>query len=1310
MRCKVKRIIRKTLASLLIGSMMLPMTSNLALYAQEPVDLLLRYEFDTISGAEVEDISGNGQTANIVGNSVHTSQGKTGLALQLDQDNGNNGYVELPDDIVKNLEDFTITTWIKVDKYAAWSRVFDFGKDSNTYMFFTASNSDNGGNMIYAISNGSSNGEQKISLNTKFEIGRWTHLAIVQKGETVTLYIDGIAVASSKAFTKNPKNTIGSSANNYLGKSQFAQDKYFAGGIDDFRIYNSAISHEDILNIKAEKEKTIQHIEAVNITTRLGEEPKLPNSVVVTYEDGKTGNEAVAWEMVTEEMLYSSKSYCVSGKIGRTDKVATADIQVESLSEKESLGIELSVNNLLTDPLEATASYKIANYSSNQEKLTLVYDFYDLEGNKLQENRIERNLGAGEHIMEDISFNIPKEYDPYKTEIRITVLDEEGNEISEACTHIPETIPYGSMFEDDAVVLEEGMFKTSQELNMELFLTYDIDRLCAPLFEATESGTGAKAKRYGGWESRDIAGVAIGHYMSAAALMYKQTGNPIFKEKLDYAVSEVARAQEQNGTGFVGGYGKAGYKSAEERFVKNVFEKPDTFDVNQYNLGGIWDCWYSIQKIFKGALEAYMLTGNEQGLEIAEKFAAWTKYQTDKLNYEQMQRMLFSEYGGMAETLVWLYQETGKEEYLTLAERFIRRTTQMDYLSEGRDDLDGRHANEQMPEVTGAAAYYTVTGDEYMKKGVEFFWNAVTQNRSYANGGNSNSEHFPTLGTEPLSTTNTETCNTFNLLKLTEYIYSWDHNSQYMDFYENALYNHILTTQDPLTGQKVYFTPLSPGGFRTYSTTEDSWWCCNLSGMENPARYNKMIYYKDNRDLYVNLFISSSAKWKETGMEFTQETDFPNSDTTTLHITKGADNVNIKFRVPGWTVAEEVRVWINEEEQECLPIDGYITLHSNWNDGDKIKVQYPMQVNLYRKKDNENSIAVKYGPILLAAPLGKENYPSTDYANDQVKYKDWPALKVPRLVTNETDPNEWVIRTNDKELEFTTTAIARPGNSEITLVPFYSIHHERYNVYWDFYTEEEYNAIKDVIEEKLDLVTSDIIRFGNEQSESEHNFKINASYTGTGYNNIVGCTWRDMRGAGNVTVTMKVEPDSENYLYACYLGSDGPVRIDGINYVREFDIYVEGEKIATQTLNVPLKDKPYIVFYDIPKELTEGKETITLSIGTTENDHVTGGLFEFRTVTENLNKSDDVAIVSVNAIKNANSIEIEAELKNTQLATVFVVGYNKDGEKVCYQQLVDGRASIPSKDVSEIKVFCWNSLSGLVPYCDPITVKVVDMR
>ncbi|WP_174879791.1 beta-L-arabinofuranosidase domain-containing protein, partial [Metabacillus niabensis] len=382
----------------------------------------------------------------------------------------------------------------------------------------------------------------------------------------------------------------------------------------------------------------------------------------------------------------------------------------------------------------------------------------------------------------------------------------------------------------EKVSLLNGIFKDSQEKGMEYLLYLDVDRLIAPCYEAV--GKPPKKPRYGGWESTGISGHSIGHWLSAAATMYSLTSNEQLKQKLDYAIEELEIVQSFDDKGYVSG------------FSRSCFDLVFTgeFEVDNFSLSGGWVPWYSIHKIYAGLIDTYNLTGNEKALAIVIKLADWAKNGTDQLTDEQFQKMLICEHGGMNEAMADLYMITKNKDYLELAKRFCHQSI-LQPLANEVDELQGKHANTQIPKVIGAAKLYEITGDKTYKKMAQFFWKQVTRHRSYVIGGNSINEHFGPSDTEELGITTTETCNTYNMLKLTEHLFHWSQDVEYIDYYERALYNHILASQDPDSGMKTYFVSTQPGHFKVYCSPDESFWCCTGTGMENPARYTRNIYY-----------------------------------------------------------------------------------------------------------------------------------------------------------------------------------------------------------------------------------------------------------------------------------------------------------------------------------------------------------------------------------------------------------------------------------------------------------------------------------
>ncbi|MFQ9617790.1 MAG: beta-L-arabinofuranosidase domain-containing protein, partial [Clostridium butyricum] len=394
-----------------------------------------------------------------------------------------------------------------------------------------------------------------------------------------------------------------------------------------------------------------------------------------------------------------------------------------------------------------------------------------------------------------------------------------------------------------------------------------------------------------------------------------------------------------------------------------------------------------------------------------------------------------------------LFKVTNNKDYLDLALRIYNKEI-MNSLLEEKDELEGKPANTQIPKVIGAATLYELLGDNKLRQACEFFWNIVTKNRSYVIGGNSRDEHFGKSGTEKLGVTTAETCNTYNMLKLTEHLYSWNHDSKYMDYYENALYNHILASQDPKTGMKTYFVSTQPGHFKVYCSPENSFWCCTGTGMENPARYIRNIYYRDEDNLFVNLFINSKIEIKDKKIIIDQKTDFPRSNKVVIKFEDAyGQPMNINIRIPWW-VKGDVMVNVNGIEEFKKSDRGYLSINKNWNNGDVIEVTLPMDIEVYYSKEDKNKVAFMYGPVVLAGALGTENFPESDILEDHLKLNHYPGIVVPTLVSNDKNLKNLIKSVDLQRLEFETESIGQPGNVKCRLIPFYEIHHERYTIYW----------------------------------------------------------------------------------------------------------------------------------------------------------------------------------------------------------------------------------------------------------------------
>jgi len=529
---------------------------------------------------------------------------------------------------------------------------------------------------------------------------------------------------------------------------------------------------------------------------------------------------------------------------------------------------------------------------------------------------------------------------------------------------VPDKIaPAAQPFPLEDVRLLDGPFKQAMRLDGDYLLSLETDRLLHN-FRVT-AGLPSTAKPLGGWEAPDVElrGHAVGHYMSALALMYASTGDARFKARAADIVSGLAEVQEAEAKSF-----HPGYLSA---FPESFFDRVEAREK-------VWAPYYTIHKIMAGLLEVHQLCDNAQALDVVTKMADWVKGRVDRISDERQQAALDTEHGGMNEVLANIYAATGNAEYLRVAHKFDHRKI-FDPLSRRVDPLDHLHANTQFPKIIGAAREYELSGDRQYRDIATFFWDRVVHHRSFVTGGNSDGEAFfpEEEFSKHLGASSAETCNTYNMLKLTRHIFEWSPTAEAMDFYERGLFNHILPSQDPETGMVIYYCPLRPGAWKSFSTPEDSFWCCVGTGMENHAKYGDTIYFHDGRSLYVNLFIPSALSWKAHGIEVRQETRFPEEDSTRLTFAlREPQRLVLRVRWPAWA-RNGMQAAVNGEPQTVAGAPGsYVAIDREWKNGDRLEVRLPMSLHTEAMPDDPNVLAVMYGPIVLAGDLGREGLES----------------------------------------------------------------------------------------------------------------------------------------------------------------------------------------------------------------------------------------------------------------------------------------------------------------------------------------------
>jgi len=744
---------------------------------------------------------------------------------------------------------------------------------------------------------------------------------------------------------------------------------------------------------------------------------------------------------------------------------------------------------------------------------------------------------------------------------------------------------YPNEFPLGDVSLLDGPFKHARDLNIEVLLKYDVDRLLAPYRK--EAGLSEKAKSYPNWEGLD--GHVGGHYLSAMAMNYAATGNAECKKRMDYMISELKACQDANalkypdwGPGYLGGV------------PNSVALWPK---IKAGEVGAIWKYWapyYNVHKMFAGLRDAWLYTGNTDAKNIFLNFCDWAIKITQGLSDKQMEEMLGNEHGGMDEVLADAYQISGNEKYLTAAKRYSHKVF-LEPLSQGIDNLDNKHANTQIPKFIGFERIAELGNDAKYGKAGSFFWETVTTNRSLAFGGNSRREHFPAKESciDFINVNDgPESCNSYNMLKLTEDLFRMHPTAKYADYYERTILNHILSSQHPEHGGYVYFTPARPRHYRVYSAPNEAMWCCVGTGMENHSKYNQFIYAHSKDSLFLNLFIASELNWKEKGVKIKQETNFPYEEQTKLTVKDGSSNFKLLVRYPAWVGKGALKITVNGKDvsYSTLP-SSYVSIERKWKKGDVVKILLPMHNTIEHLPNVPEYIAIMHGPILLCAKTGTEDLKGL-IADDgrwgqNASGKYLPIDKAPILIDDDIQniANK-LVPVKDKPLNFKLN-VKMINPAELTLEPFYKIHDARYMMYWLALSNSGYKNYTDSLtkieNEKLALEkrTIDHVAIGEQQPEVDHAMQLEKSNKGNNLNEF----FREARGEGYFSYDLATKSESNLSLLLRYWGAEWGDR--------KFDIYIDNEKLVTEDNTGRWNQSMFKdVVYPIPDSMIKGKSHI----------------------------------------------------------------------------------------------------------------------
>jgi len=745
-----------------------------------------------------------------------------------------------------------------------------------------------------------------------------------------------------------------------------------------------------------------------------------------------------------------------------------------------------------------------------------------------------------------------------------------------------------------AVRLTGGPLKQAQDLDAKYLLTLEIDRLMAGY--RLRAGLAATAKGYGGWDSvegKQLTGHIAGHYLSGVSLMYAATGDIAFKQRAEQLVAQMKEVQDKRGTGYLGALTDAQGRDAADIFDKDV--AAGKIRSGGFDLNGMWSPYYVLHKTYAGLRDAYRFTDNPTALEVEVKFAAWAERVFSNLDAAQIQTILNTEFGGMNEIMVDLFVDTGDERWLALSHKFEHHLI-TDSLKQRKDNLAGKHGNTQIPKLIGSMERYAATGDAADLTAAAFFWERVAHHHSFATGGDGKDEYFFEADhfNERIDGRTAETCNVYNMLKLTRRLFAYQPSADLADFAERALFNHILGSIDPKNGSTCYMVPVGRGVEREYSDMAGSFTCCVGSGMESHALHGDGIYYESDGKFWVNLYTPSTAEWKAGGVRFSMNTEFPLGETATLKLNLDAPRkFTLLLRKPSWAgtgFGVKVNgVPVPKDSLDASSIANYVGVLHTWKDGDTVDVALPKRLHMEPLPDNPNRVAILWGPLVLAGKLGAEDNPSQAGGKDG---RDPHA--VPVFVSAGRPVDEWLKPVAGPLGTFRTVGVGR--DREVEMVPFYQLHRHRYAAYWDLFTpaswQEKSAEIARQREHQLQLEAATVAFVQPGEMQPERDFHQQGEDTAP--DRVMGRACR--RGSKWFSFEVPVDAAKPMALVVTYTRDEWRKRT--------FDILVDGVKVADQMIEARGPQQFFDIEYPIPAERLQDKKKVTLRFQATGGNEI----------------------------------------------------------------------------------------------------------
>lgn len=794
---------------------------------------------------------------------------------------------------------------------------------------------------------------------------------------------------------------------------------------------------------------------------------------------------------------------------------------------------------------------------------------------------------------------------------------------------------YSERFDLQEVTLLDSPFKTAQETNYQILLQYDVDRMLTPyLRQSGLSKTADEHNKYYQWESEHPAfdsfawnpqmamdGHILGHYLSALSISFASCHDTSlrnkFKQRIDYIIDVLNDCQkafdnDKEMKGFLGGI-------PDNSIWTSLLEA----DYRVYNQHGNWVPFYCEHKILAGLRDAFVYADNQPAKEMFRKLCDWSIHVVSLFTDDIMEMQILQwETGGMNEVLADASLIFGDSKYMKCAQKFTHKIVVENMNADPQHEFLNKKLTNQLSALfIGAARINELKKEPKYVKASALYWDDAVS-RSSAIGGVGVAGTFQQKGSAYITDADgPDMCTTYNILKLSEQLHATYRSAKYSDYYERALLNHVLAGVDPVSGGYTYYTSLRPESYRIYSKVNEAMWCCVGTGMESHSKYGDFIYTMSQDTLFVNLFLASELNSDRAAL--VQETSFPYGTESKITIRKPG-NYQLAVRHPSWAT-NGFSVKVNGKDVKCKPDQltpgnaTYISCGKGWKAGDVVEVSYPMTLTFSACPNASDYIALRWGPTVLAAQTSSNQEGDALYEvlprefggegmNDYSpqRREKFPNLAfAPMLICDRNQVPARIKPVDTGKMIFDVDASAAGSKwKTVRMMPFFTIHHTRYAVYWNQQTETAWlrnPLFKDQLRKaEMEALTYDAVIPGDTNSENEH--KAQLSKTGS-RGNLNGRSFRDAQPGEWFEYTLSLELGQHDIAAGNQVAL--VCRLSLTDKGRSCSILIDGKEF--RSFEVPTtkpgvgKDKFFDEVFVLPASMVKGRKSVTVRFAS-END------------------------------------------------------------------------------------------------------------